>query len=80
MIAGCLNKQLLCYFIPLAPSKGKVQDSLWDKSPVNFGHKMNPLEQILSKSDSCIIKEFTDLCEIKCPYGKDGQSSLINDY
>lgn len=38
---------------------------------------MNPLEWILN--DSCIIKEFTDLCEVKCPYGKDGQSSLIND-
>lgn len=80
MIAGCLNRHLLCYFIPLAPSKGKVQDSLWDTSQVNLGHIMNLLEQILNKNDSCIIKEFTDLYEIKCPYGKDGQSSLINDY
>lgn len=41
---------------------------------------MNPLEQILNNNDSCIIKEFSDLCEIKCPYGKDGRFSLINEY
>lgn len=41
---------------------------------------MNPLEQILNENDNCIVKEFTDLYEIKCPYGKDGQTSLTNDY